>query len=86
MPAAIAVAAGIGLGIASFETDVARVAFSWRQVVSGVAMIAVSLGMLPVAVGALDGRWGLPANGVEQPLAFLDRPNATGGVSSPLAR
>jgi GT2 family glycosyltransferase len=77
VPAAIAVSAGVGLGIASFETDVARVAFSWRQVISGVAMIAVSLGMLPVAVGALDGRWGLPANGVEQPLAFLNQPNAT---------
>jgi GT2 family glycosyltransferase len=77
VPAAMAVAAGIGLGIASFEVDVAGNVFSWRQVVSGVAMIAVVLGVLPVAVGALDGRWGLPANGVEQPLAFLNRPNDT---------
>ena len=77
VPAAIAVAAGVGLGIASFETDVAGDVFSWRQVVSAVAMAAVVLGVLPVAVGALDGRWGLPANGVEQSLTFVNRPDAT---------
>jgi GT2 family glycosyltransferase len=75
VPAAMAVAAGIGLGVASFENDVAGNVFSWRQVISGVAMIAVVLGVLPVAAGALDGRWGLPANGVEQSLTFLNRPD-----------
>jgi GT2 family glycosyltransferase len=75
VPAAMAVAAGIGLGIASFEIDVAGGVFSWRHVLGGVAVIAVVLGVLPVAAGALDGRWGLPSNGVAQSLTFLDRPN-----------
>jgi GT2 family glycosyltransferase len=73
VPAGIAVAAGIGLGISAFENDLAGLAFGWRQVVSGLALVAVTVGLLPTAAGALDGRWGLPANGVEQPLAFLNR-------------
>jgi GT2 family glycosyltransferase len=78
VPAAIAVAAGIGLGISSFENDLAGRAFGWRQVVSVTALVAVLLGLLPVAAGALNGRWGLPVSGVEQPLAFLNRPTTPG--------
>ncbi|MGP0030530.1 MAG: glycosyltransferase [Acidimicrobiales bacterium] len=74
VPAALAVAAGVGLGVSSFEVDVAGRVFSWRQVVSGVAVVAIVLGVLPVAAGAFNGRWGLPTSGVEQPLAFLNRP------------
>jgi hypothetical protein len=40
----------------------------------------VGLGLLPVAAGAVNGRWGLPSQGAEQPLAFLARPS-TAGVS-----
>jgi GT2 family glycosyltransferase len=78
VPAAIAVAAGVGLGISSFENDLAGLAFGWRQVVSGLALLAVTVGILPVAAGALNGRWGLAANGVEQPLSFLSRAGAPG--------
>jgi GT2 family glycosyltransferase len=73
VPAAIAVAAGVGLGISSFENDLSGQAFGWRQVVSAAALVAVVVGLLPVVGGALNGRWAMPANGVEQPLAFLDR-------------
>ncbi len=73
VPAAIAVAVGIGLGISSFENDLAGMAFGWRQVVSGLALVAVTLGLLPVVAGTTNGRWGLPVTGVEQPLNFLTR-------------
>jgi hypothetical protein len=49
--------------------------FSWRQVVSGVAGVAVIVGVLPVVVGALDGAWGLPAGSVEAQLAPLGHPD-----------
>ncbi len=62
VPAAIAVAAGIGLGISSFENDLVGLAFGWRQLVSGLALAAVTVGLLPVFAGAANGRWGLPAN------------------------
>ncbi|HWE67292.1 MAG TPA: glycosyltransferase family 2 protein [Acidimicrobiales bacterium] len=78
-PAALAVAAGIGLGISSFENDLAGRSFGWRQVVSVTALVAVVVGLLPVAGGALSGRWGMPANGVEQPLSFLNKPSVTNG-------
>jgi GT2 family glycosyltransferase len=77
-PAALAVAAGIGLGISSFENDLAGQAFGWRQVASGAALVAVVVGLLPVAAGALNGRWGLPSSGIEQPLAFLDKGDGRG--------
>jgi GT2 family glycosyltransferase len=72
VPAAIAVAAGVGLGISSFETDLVGLAFGWRQVVSGLALVAVTAGVLPVVAGSLNGRWGLASSGIEQPVAFLN--------------
>jgi hypothetical protein len=78
VPAAIAVAAGVGLGVSSFENDLAGMAFGWRQIVSGLALVAVTLGVLPVAAGAVGGRWGLASSGVEQPLSFLDRSGSPG--------
>jgi GT2 family glycosyltransferase len=78
VPAAIAVAAGVGLGVSSFENDLAGMTFGWRQVASGLALVAVTLGLLPVVAGALNGQWGLPSSGVEQTLGFLDSPNSSG--------
>jgi hypothetical protein len=70
-PAALAVAACIGLGISSFENDLTGREFGWRQVVSVAALALVAIGLLPVAASAVGGRWGLPSQGVDQPLAFL---------------
>jgi len=78
VPAAIAVVAGVGLGVSTFENDLAGLAFCWRQIVGGFALAAVVLGLLPVVAGSVGGRWGLAANGVEQPLSFLDRVGPTG--------
>ena len=85
VPAAIAVAAGVGLGVSTFENDLAGLAFGWRQIVSGFALVAVLLGLLPVVAGAAGGRWGLAADGVEQPMSFLDRVAARRGLPDALA-
>ncbi len=77
-PAALAVAACVGLGIAAFENDLTGREFGWRQVVSVSALVFVALGLVPVAVAAAGGRWDLPAQGVEQPLAFLGHPGTDG--------
>ena len=79
-PAALAVAAGVGLGISAFENDLTGREFGWRQVVSVAALVFVALGVVPVVVAAGGGRWDLPSQGVEQPLAFLGHPS-TGGVA-----
>ena len=77
-PAALAVAACVGLGISAFENDLTGREFGWRQVVSVAALVFVALGLLPVVGGAAGGRWDLPSQGVEQPLAFLSHPSTTG--------
>jgi hypothetical protein len=76
-PAALAVAGCIGLGISSFENDLTGREFGWRQVVSVVALAFVAVGLLPVAASAVGGRWGLPSQGVDQPLAFLSNRGPT---------
>ena len=73
-PAALAVAAGIGLGISSFENDLTGREFGWRQLVGVAALACAVVGLLPVVAGAVGGRWDLPSQGVEQPLAFMAKP------------
>ena len=74
-PAALAVAVCIGIGIAAFENDLSGREFGWRQLVSGAALVFVAVGLLPVLGAAAGGRWDLPSQGVEQPLAFLTQPS-----------
>ena len=77
VPAGLAVAAGVGLGISAFENDLTGREFGWRQVISVAALVFVALGLVPVAASAAGGRWDLPSQGVEAPLAFLTRPGTT---------
>jgi GT2 family glycosyltransferase len=74
-PAALAVAACVGIGIAAFENDLSGREFGWRQLVGVSALLFVAVGLLPVLGGAVGGRWDLPSQGMEQPLAFLARPS-----------
>ena len=69
-PAAVAVAAGIGLGVAAFESDLAGYGFGWRQGVAALSIGAIALGMLPVVAEAAGGRWGLPSSGYEAAVAL----------------
>ena len=71
VPAALAVAASVGLGISAFENDLVGREFGWRQVASVSALVFVAVGLLPVAVAAVGGRWDLPAQGLEDQLSFL---------------
>jgi hypothetical protein len=73
-PAAVAVAAGIGLSVASFESDLAGYGFGWRQAVAALSIGAIAVGVLPVVAEAANGRWGLPASGYETAIGL---PTAT---------
>jgi GT2 family glycosyltransferase len=70
-PAAVAVAAGVGLGVSAFENDLVGFRFGWRQLAAGVAVVVAVVGILPVVAAAGNGRWGLPQVGYAQPLSFL---------------
>ncbi len=78
-PAATAVAAGVGLGVASFEVDLAGYRFGWRQVATGLALLAAVVGLLPVVADAGDGRWGLADTGFTQTLSSLPGGGQAGG-------
>jgi GT2 family glycosyltransferase len=77
-PAAVAVAAAIGLGVAAFEEDLRAAEFGWRQLVTVVASVVVVLGALPTAISALPGRWELPLNDFSQSVAWMHAKAADG--------
>jgi GT2 family glycosyltransferase len=78
VPAAVAIAAAIGLGVVAFERDLWRAEFGWRQLVPVLAVGAVALGALPTLVSALPGRFDLPVNDFSQSVAWMPSRAATG--------
>ncbi len=77
-PAAVAMAAAIGLGVAAFEEDLRAADFGWRQLVTVVASVMVVFGALPTAISALPGRWDLPLNDFSQSVAWMHAKAADG--------
>ncbi|MGA3148012.1 MAG: glycosyltransferase family 2 protein [Acidimicrobiales bacterium] len=78
-PAAAALAAAIGLGIAAFEEDLWAADFGWRQLVTVVAAGAVVLGSIPTVLSAIPGRWDLPVNDFSQSVTWM-KARAAGGA------
>ncbi len=70
-PAAVAVAACVGLGVAAFETDLFGHRFGWRQLATTVMMLAALVGVVPVIAEISSGSYGLPTSGFDGALAFL---------------
>ncbi|MGA8725736.1 MAG: glycosyltransferase family 2 protein [Acidimicrobiales bacterium] len=79
VPAAVAIAAAIGLGVAAFEKDLGRAEFGWRQLAPVIAVGAVALGALPTLVSALPGRFDLPVNDFSQSVNWMPA-RATSGA------
>ena len=77
-PAAVAVAAAIGLGVAAFEEDLRAADFGWRQLVTVVATGAVILGSIPTLMATASGRWDLPMNDFAQSVAWMGTKTADG--------
>jgi hypothetical protein len=77
-PAAAAVAAAIGLGVAAFEEDLRAAEFGWRQLVTVMATVALGLGAVPTLISALPGRWDLPVNDFSQSVAWMHAKAADG--------
>ncbi|MGH9045020.1 MAG: glycosyltransferase [Acidimicrobiales bacterium] len=71
VPAALGVAACVGLGVAAFETDLFGHRFGWRQLATTVMLAAAVVGVLPVVAELPNGSFGLPATGFSAPLQFL---------------
>ena len=77
-PAAVAVAAAIGLGVAAFEEDLRSANFGWRHLLSVVAIGAFVLGAIPTLVSAVPGRWDLPVNDFSQSVTWMASKTTSG--------
>ncbi len=71
-PGAIGLAMSIGLGVASFDTDVLGGRFGWRQMASGFATVAFVAATLPFLGHLLDGRWGQSSTDLETTVRALE--------------
>jgi GT2 family glycosyltransferase len=71
-PAAAAMAIAAGLGVMAFEVDLRQYHFGWRQIASIVAGAALIVGAVPTMLDAGNGRWYLPAGGLETTFGFLE--------------
>ena len=70
-PAAVGVAACIGLGVVAFVHDLPSYRFGWRQAAAVLAAGMAAVGTLPVLAAAGGGRWELPATGFGEATAWL---------------
>jgi hypothetical protein len=77
-PAAVAVAACVGLGVSAFETDLAGHRFGWRQAATFAMVAAVAVGVVPVVAEVGNGRWGSAPSGFEIPLSYLNAASKDG--------
>jgi GT2 family glycosyltransferase len=63
--ASAALALAVGLAVAAFEVDLRRHRFGWRQLVPGLAALALVAIIVPFAAAATDGRWKMPQRDFE---------------------
>lgn len=72
MPAALGLALAVGMGIFAFDEDVLGSDFGVEQIMSGVAIAAFVISLIPVGVASTDGRWFQPKRDFSSPLAAVD--------------
>jgi GT2 family glycosyltransferase len=77
-PAAIGLALAAAVGPVAFEIDLPDYHFGWRQVVAGIAVVAGIVGLVPLSIGVVNGRWGAPIEGFDTLLSFLEDEQAEG--------
>ncbi len=78
VPAGVGIAMAVGLGVAAFQLDLPGYRFGWRQVAAVTAAVAAVVGMLPVLVGSLGGRWDLVPSGYAEATSWMSANKAQG--------
>jgi len=72
MPAVLGLGLAVAMGAMAFDRDVIGSDFGLSQVLSGVAVLALVVGLVPVAVASVDGRWYQPAGDFRNLLEVVD--------------
>ena len=78
VPAGVGIALAVGLGVAAFQLDLPGYRFGWRQAAAVTAAAAAVVGMLPVLVGSLGGRWDLVPSGYGEATTWMAANQAQG--------
>lgn len=71
VPAALGLAVSVAMGPLAFEEDVVSGDFGLGQVASGVGVLALLVGLVPVLFAAADGRWYLPDGDYQRSLDVI---------------
>lgn len=77
VPAALGAAVAVAMGPMAFEEDVLAGDFGLPQILSGLALVALVVGLLPVAVASSNGRWYQPEGDFARTLRTLGTPGRT---------
>jgi GT2 family glycosyltransferase len=72
VPAAVGLAWATAAGFASYEVDVPRFAFGWRQLTIAIGAVAIASAIAPAVLATADGRWRTPTNDLEVSLSLID--------------
>lgn len=72
MPAALGLAISVAMGAFAFEQDVVGADFGLPQILSGVAVLALLVTLVPIGVAAADGRWYQPEGDFARVLELVD--------------
>ena len=78
VPAALALALAIGLGVAAFLVELRTFHFGWRQFAAVAAAVGLALPILAFAADTISGRWGLPAEDWPSRFAWMDEERENG--------
>ncbi len=71
VPAVLGLLLAVAMGPLAFEEDVVSGDFGVSQVLSGVAIVALAIGLVPVAVAGFDGRWYMPEGDFDRALGTV---------------
>ncbi|MGH9246404.1 MAG: glycosyltransferase [Acidimicrobiales bacterium] len=77
-PAAVGLALATAIGPVAFEIDLPGANFGWRQLAAGAAAVAGIAGLVPLAIGVVNGRWQAPPEDFDSLLSFLDEEQSEG--------
>lgn len=77
VPAALGLAVAVSMGALAFEQDVVSGDFGVGQIASGVGVMALVVGLVPIALAASDGRWYMPEGDYQRALSLVDAGDTT---------
>jgi GT2 family glycosyltransferase len=77
-PAGAGMAMSVGLGVSAFQLDLPGYRFGWRQATAVAAAAAAVVGLVPVFLASLGGRWDLVPTGYGQVTSWMSAQHGNG--------